>query len=64
MALGGKVVQERLDFRWPHLPRVALVMEKHKLPNPIAIGGLGAAAEVPTAADDRKLVRQAGALTP
>jgi hypothetical protein len=64
MALGGKVVQERLDLRGPHLPGVTFAMEQHKLPDPVAIGAFGAAAEVPAAADDGNLVKQAGALTP
>jgi len=64
MALGGKVVQERLDLRGPHLPGVAFAMEQHKLPDPVAIGAFGTAAEVPAAADDGNLVKQAGALTP
>ena len=64
MAFGGKVVLKRLNLRRPHLPRVAFAMEQHKLPDPIAIGALSAVAEVPTAADDGNLVKQAGGLTP
>ncbi len=60
MALGGKVVQERLDLRSPHLPGVAFAMEPHKLPDPVAISAFGAAAEMPAAADDGNLVKQAG----
>lgn len=64
MAFSGKVVQEGLDLRWTHLSGVAFAMEQYELPYPVAISALGAAAEVPAAADDGKLVKQAGILTP
>ena len=64
MALGGKVVQERLDLCRSHLPGVAFAMKQHKLPYPIAIGVFRIATKVPAAADDGNLVKQAGFLTP
>lgn len=39
-------------------------MKYNKLPDPIAIGVFGVATEVSAAADDGKLVKQTGAITP
>jgi len=56
MVLSGKVVQERLNLHRPHIPGVTLAMKQHELSDPIAIGALRTAAEMPTAADNGKLI--------
>ena len=46
MLVHGQVCEELLDFRFAHVPRVALVVEEDEALRPLDVGPLGAAAEM------------------
>jgi hypothetical protein len=45
------MIEEGLNFRCSHLPRVALTVEKDVLPDPVATTLFGAGAEMTASAD-------------